>query len=265
MNKTNFSLIKMTQTYSDTLRSDLPGELREKIKLWEVLNKILKNNGFIDADNIIADLANLKEKLNILLSEVLGVEHEIDGIHNYDDTAIKTRLDNLTASTTTALTDIQADIHALTTKLSSINSSSSTFEIMKNDNSLALSPSHIDMNQEDGLIKITSSWQGMKGSYYQMSADQTSLLVNASTTVLGQITVGGSTSDSEHPNGNNGINIESDNYIHTTLRNLNHYVNVNDDKVAISDVNGLVIEPDGTAGIKIRDMANTKIVHIPWQ
>jgi hypothetical protein len=28
------------------------GELREKLKFWEVMNRILKNNGFIDTDAI---------------------------------------------------------------------------------------------------------------------------------------------------------------------------------------------------------------------
>jgi hypothetical protein len=32
-------------TYSDML-----GELRDKLKLWETLNKILKNNGVVDIE-----------------------------------------------------------------------------------------------------------------------------------------------------------------------------------------------------------------------
>jgi hypothetical protein len=59
----------------------------------DILNKILKNNGYLDADQINEDIQNLKDQINILLSEVLGVEHEIDGIHSYDDTDIKSRLD----------------------------------------------------------------------------------------------------------------------------------------------------------------------------
>jgi hypothetical protein len=38
----------------------MPGDLAEKIKLWSVLNRILKNNGYVDADRIEADLATLK-------------------------------------------------------------------------------------------------------------------------------------------------------------------------------------------------------------
>jgi hypothetical protein len=75
-----------------SIYNDIPGELRERKRLWEVLDKILKNNGFIDTDQINSDLANLKNQLNILLSNVLGLEHEIDGIHNYDDTDLKTQL-----------------------------------------------------------------------------------------------------------------------------------------------------------------------------
>jgi hypothetical protein len=67
----------------------MPGDLREKLQLWEKVNKILKQNGFRDAAQINEDIANLKTKLNTLLSEVLGIEHEIEGVHNYDDAPLK--------------------------------------------------------------------------------------------------------------------------------------------------------------------------------
>jgi hypothetical protein len=38
----------------------MPGELREKIQLWEVLNKILKNNGYVDIKTVTTELTNLK-------------------------------------------------------------------------------------------------------------------------------------------------------------------------------------------------------------
>ena len=243
----------------------MPGDLREKIKLWELLNKILKNNGYIDADAIASDLANLKEKLNTLLSEVLGVEHEIDGIHNYDDTTLKAQLVDLTTRTTTKLNAIQADIDSLTARLSSINSTSTTFEVMKNDNSLKLSPSHIDVIQQDGVIKVTSSYLDLKGSFYQMTADQTSLIVNAGPTLLGSIIVGGTSADAEHPNGSAGVDIETDNKIHLVHRTRSHFVKIDDDQISISDINGLIIEPDGTTGIIIRNLAKTKTIHIAWE
>jgi hypothetical protein len=53
--------------------SDMPGELRDKLKLQETLNKINK----------------LKTKSSTLINDVLGVEHSIDNIHNYEDTNLK--------------------------------------------------------------------------------------------------------------------------------------------------------------------------------
>jgi hypothetical protein len=70
----------------------LPGDLQEKLTLTSVLNKILKNNGHIDIDHINATINTLKVQINVLLNEVLGVELEIDNIHEYDDTSIQARI-----------------------------------------------------------------------------------------------------------------------------------------------------------------------------
>jgi hypothetical protein len=71
------------------------GDLAEKIKLWSVLNRILKNNGFIDADHINADIATLKTNVNKLLNEILGVEHTLDNVHEYNNESIKETITNL--------------------------------------------------------------------------------------------------------------------------------------------------------------------------
>jgi hypothetical protein len=90
--------------------NDMPGDPREKIKLWEVLNRILKQNGFIDADQINADIANLKTKLNTLLSEMLGIEHDIAGVHNYDDAPLKNMIVEIKGNLVNFVTDINNDI-----------------------------------------------------------------------------------------------------------------------------------------------------------
>jgi FtsZ-binding cell division protein ZapB len=69
--------------------SDMPGELLDKLKLSETLNRILKNNGIVDITALEAVIEELKTKLNTLINDVLGVEHSIDEIHNYDDSNIK--------------------------------------------------------------------------------------------------------------------------------------------------------------------------------
>jgi hypothetical protein len=68
---------------STTYYNDMLGELREKLRFWEVMNRILKNNSFIDADNIIVTISDLKTKVNTLFSSMLGIEHDIDGLHNF--------------------------------------------------------------------------------------------------------------------------------------------------------------------------------------
>jgi hypothetical protein len=70
----------------------IPGDLQEKLTLTSFLNTILKNNGFIGITHINTVINTLKVQINVLLNEVLGVEHDIDAIHNYDDTSIKSRI-----------------------------------------------------------------------------------------------------------------------------------------------------------------------------
>jgi hypothetical protein len=52
----------------------MPGELKDKLKLWETLNKILKNNGIVDVEALVGVVNELKTKLNTLINDVLGVE-----------------------------------------------------------------------------------------------------------------------------------------------------------------------------------------------
>jgi hypothetical protein len=43
----------------------------------------------VDVEALVGVVNELKAKLNTLINDVLGVEHSIDNIHNYDDTNIK--------------------------------------------------------------------------------------------------------------------------------------------------------------------------------
>jgi hypothetical protein len=45
---------------TSSVYNDMPGELREKIRLWDVLNKILKNNGFIDTEAISTEFSKFE-------------------------------------------------------------------------------------------------------------------------------------------------------------------------------------------------------------
>jgi uncharacterized protein YoxC len=106
---------------TSTVFNDMPGELREKIHLWEVLNQILKNNGYVDVSVITTELTNLKTQINVLLSDVLGLEHKIDGVHNYGDTDLKSKLDNLNTKLETLSEHINSDVNGLISRIAGIN------------------------------------------------------------------------------------------------------------------------------------------------
>jgi uncharacterized protein YoxC len=70
----------------------------------------------------------LKAKLNTLINDVLGVEHAIDNIHNYDDTNLKEDLQEINEQIQGVHTDTNnitaklANMTITTTKLSLTNS-----------------------------------------------------------------------------------------------------------------------------------------------
>jgi hypothetical protein len=109
--------------------NDMPGGLRDKIRLWDVLNKILRNNGFIDADEINSSILDLKNKVNTLLSNVLGLEHDIDGVHNYDDGPLQNQITELEGNLVDFVNNINRDINSLSAQLTGINSTSSKISL----------------------------------------------------------------------------------------------------------------------------------------
>jgi seryl-tRNA synthetase len=117
----------------------MPGELRDKLKLQETLNRILKNNGVVDIEALEGAVNELKTKLNTLINDVLGVEHSIDNIHNYDDTNIKAELKEITDQIQGVHTDINnitaklINMTSTTTKLSLINSNQVKINSLLND------------------------------------------------------------------------------------------------------------------------------------
>jgi hypothetical protein len=93
----------------------MPGELRDKLKLWETLNKILKNNGIVDVAALEGVVNELKTKLNTLINDMFGVEHSIDNIHNYDDTNIKEELKEITETANqTNISDVNGLVFSYT-------------------------------------------------------------------------------------------------------------------------------------------------------
>jgi hypothetical protein len=111
----------------------MPGELRDKLKLQETLNRLLKNNGVVDIEAMEGVANELKTKLNTLMNDVLGVEHSIDNIHNYDDTNIKEEQKEITDQ----INNVHTDINNITAKL--INITSTTKLSLTNSNQVEIS------------------------------------------------------------------------------------------------------------------------------
>jgi hypothetical protein len=88
------------------LNNDILGELKDKIRLWEVLNRILKNNGFIDANEINPTIIDLKTKVNTLLSNELCLEHDIDDIPNYGAGSLQNQITELKGNLVDFVNDI---------------------------------------------------------------------------------------------------------------------------------------------------------------
>jgi uncharacterized protein YoxC len=61
-----------------------------------------------DTTALSADIATLKEKLNYVLQEVIGIENSVEGLNNYDDTPIKTKIDTALANSQTNGEEIDA-------------------------------------------------------------------------------------------------------------------------------------------------------------
>jgi seryl-tRNA synthetase len=212
-------------------------ELRDKLKLWETLNRILKNNGVVDMEALVGVVNELKAKLNTLINDVLGVEHSIDNIHNYDDTNIKEDLKEITDQ----INNVHTDINNITAKL--INMTSTTTKLsLTNSNQVEISSLLHD--GQDGSRAIIQP--------------QYILLVNkdAADTFYEGLNLGGASSEA-------GSGIMSSNKVTITHQNLLHKVEVTANQTNISDVNGLVFSHNAD-GITIRDFTNTNHVTIAW-
>jgi prefoldin subunit 5 len=222
----------------------MPGELREKIQFWEVMNRILKNNGYLDMDAVYAEINNLKQKLNTLLSEVLGVEHSIDEIHNYDDSNLKQDIATITSDLTSLLNNINsihADIDALNTRLGGITSTTAKIKLANSHEIDA--EVYVDDNGTGTSIRMTPAM------IYLVSRDDS--INNDAHIVLG----GGSSDD--------GIVIASAQPIIITNPYLNHYVRVKTNINEISDVNGLVFSYDAN-GYTIKTFDGNKYNTTAW-
>jgi hypothetical protein len=208
----------------------------------------LKNNGYIDIDHINTTINTLKVQINVLLNEVLGVEHEIDNIHEYDDTSIQARIGQNEQDIDymiQLLYDHGGEIAILLGKLNGIKSLTSSLSLF-NEN-------HLKMSVLDN---------GYNQTTIDLTPNDTNLQVasGSDNTLYRNITLGGGTTES-------GVSILSDNSINISQRDLSHYIEITKDKTYISDVNGFVFEPSPApkpAGVRIKSFDNEHYLDIPW-
>jgi hypothetical protein len=224
----------------------MPGELREKIHLWEVLNQILKNNGYVDIGVVTTEPTNLKNQINILLSDILGLEHEIDGVHNYDDTDIKSKIDGLNEKLDSFKNDVNSDVNGIIARIAGINNISSKISLQNLSN---IEVSTMNASNHGTRILLTPQ---------QISIQNVSEspIPEVNPIYYGLINIGGAgTTD--------GITIDSDNPI--ILNNCSGIsLSVKSDKVDVSDVNGIKITYDAN-GVHFSDFTGIYYANIPWE
>jgi seryl-tRNA synthetase len=214
--------------------SDMPSELRDKLKLQETLNRILKNNGIVDIEALEGVVNELKTKLNTLINDVLGVEHSIDEIHNYDDTNIKAELKEITDQ----IQGVHTNINNITAKLNNITNTTTKLSLK---NSSLVEINYVVNDNDDRSQAIIQP--------------QYILLVNKNHTgtFYEGLNLGGASTES-------GSGIMSSNKVTITLL---HKIEVTANQTNTSDVNGLVFSYTSN-GVRINDFTNTNHVVIPW-
>jgi hypothetical protein len=227
--------------------NDIPGELRDKIRLGDVLNKILKNNGFIDANEINNTILDLKTKVNTLLSNVLGLEHDIDGVHNYDDGPLQNQITELKGNLVDFVNDINRDINTLSSQLTGINTTSSKISLTNAHEIDA----RVDLGGENLGARIIVS--GLDVAIEAIGENP----ATGDETLKGRIIVGGGTTLA-------GIDLSSINNISLANLSGSHHMKITSEQIEMTDVNGLRISSDND-GVIITDYAGGKWVHLPWE
>jgi hypothetical protein len=239
---------------SENLRNDLPGDLRDRLVLWDAINRILKNNGIVDTAAIDAKIEQVKTQLNTLLSAVLGLEHTIDGVHNYDDTSMKNQLTTITNNLALARTDI----NSLQTRTGNLESDVNDLET--DTAGIVGAPNELDI-YNPGAISL-STMNNNHGTKIELIPGQLALTNNGEngsggTVMQGQITLGNNTITG-------GVNITTDTFILLQPRTgQGNYLRITPEATEIA---GLAITKDPQAGITFTNTTagSNQSITIPW-
>jgi hypothetical protein len=239
---------------SENLRNDMPGDLRDRIVLWDAINRILKNNGIVDTAAIDAKIEQVKVQLNTLLSAVLGLEHTIDGVHNYDDTSMKTQIATIQNNLGLARTDI----NSLQTRTGNLESE--VGEIQGDLAGIDGSANQLSL-YNTGEISL-STLVNNHGTKIDIIPGQIALINNGEngsgqTVMQGQITIGNNTTEG-------GVNITTDTFILLQPRTgQGNYLRITPEATELA---GLAISKNAQGGITFTNTTagSNQSVTIPW-
>jgi hypothetical protein len=193
-------------------------------------------------------VTTLKTQLNYLLNEVVGIEHNIDDLHSYDDSNLKTQLNNL--STT---------IETYNENMSEIRDRTETLEIKTSDISHPDNATLIS-NSIQAIISTSPNLNDNINAHSQLKLLPTSLNLGVidSGIIPGQINIINNRSNSK------GINIMSGMNIDISTSNGQHYLRINPNTgLTVTDINGLKISFNDS-GITLTKTDDSKTVLLPW-
>jgi hypothetical protein len=236
-------------------RNDMPGGLRDNLVLWDAINKILKNGGIVDFAAIEQQIAQLKTQLNTLLSTILGLEHTIDGVHNYDDTSLKTQLSTLTNNLALARTDI----NSLQTRTGNVENEVN--EITEDITGINGKPNELSLyNQSE--ISLSTLTANNHGTKIELTPRQLALINNGESGsgadfCYGQITLGNGDTDG-------GLELTSDSYIEIKPKTgQDHYLKLSP---TTTELGNMRITKSAQNGITFTDLeeGSNNSVTIPW-
>jgi hypothetical protein len=168
---------------------------------------------------------------------VLGVEHSVDNIHNYDDTNTKENLQEISDQ----IENLHTYINNITAKLNNITSITTRLTL-KNPNAIEI----------DAVVN-----EALDGTQTLITKQFAQIVCkDDSANLYNSLAVGGGTTDSR-------CSLMNNNSISLSHRNLLHHVKVTANQNNISDVNGLIFSYSEN-GIFIKDFVNAHNVTIPW-
>jgi hypothetical protein len=204
---------------------------------------------------VSADLANLKEKINYILQEVLGLEHTLEGITDFGDSSIKTQIQTAMVNSAAALAKTDG-ITINNEKKMTINNSNSLTIGSKAD--VPLAP---PVTLYGPQMILTPHNFHIENTYFDEEQQNVKIF---------------NSMDLDNPDGfeTGGINLWSGNRIFLGAYNGDHFINIAKKipkdqtyirTIEISSINGICMTLlNNDQGITFKSLDGTKQVNLPW-